>query len=283
MNKNKSVWLVYDLQRFAKAVGYYERYLDYFTKAGFKAELVFVEILVNTEGLFFYNGAIVEPPDVAVFRTYNLELTAALERRGVKVFNNSRVAEICNDKYKTYEAIQAADIEIPLTKIYNASNYEERIDEQSFPAVMKSLNGHGGTEVFWITNRDDIKPHLIEIEGRDFILQNPVKTLGRDLRIYVIGKEIVASVIRNNQNDFRSNFSLGGEAKPYALGAYERKIAEKIMGLFEFGMVGIDFIFEGERPVFNEIEDVVGARMLYNCTDIDIVKLYTQFIISHAD
>ena len=30
----------------------------------------------------------------------------------------------------------------------------------------------------------------------------------------------------------------------------------------------------------NEIEDAVGARMLYQCTDIDIVKLYTQYILN---
>ena len=30
----------------------------------------------------------------------------------------------------------------------------------------------------------------------------------------------------------------------------------------------------------SEIEDAVGARMLYQCTDIDIVKLYTQYILN---
>ena len=32
--------------------------------------------------------------------------------------------------------------------------------------------------------------------------------------------------------------------------------------------------------VFNEIEDVVGARMLYSKTDINIVSLYLDFILN---
>jgi len=31
--------------------------------------------------------------------------------------------------------------------------------------------------------------------------------------------------------------------------------------------------------VLNEIEDVVGARMLYSLTDIDVVRLYLQHIL----
>ncbi|MDF2611730.1 MAG: hypothetical protein K0R92_3204, partial [Lachnospiraceae bacterium] len=30
--------------------------------------------------------------------------------------------------------------------------------------------------------------------------------------------------------------------------------------------------------IFNEIEDVVGARMLYQCTDINLVRLYLNYI-----
>jgi len=52
-----------------------------------------------------------------------------------------------------------------------------------------------------------------------------------------------------------------------------------MIDLFEFDMVGIDFILDDNgNLVFNEIEDVVGARMLYQCSDIDIVKEYLSYI-----
>ena len=39
-------------------------------------------------------------------------------------------------------------------------------------------------------------------------------------------------------------------------------------------------MFHEGKIIFNEMEDVVGARMLYTYTDIDIVEIYLNFIIS---
>ncbi len=283
MKQNKSVWLVYDRKRFAKAGGYYERYIDCFLRVGYRTKLVFAEDIAVKDGLFFDNGAVTQPPDIAVMRTYNLDLTLALEQEGVKVFNNSHVAAICNDKYKTYEAVSAVGIEVPSTKLYKKSDYYKAKIQASFPAVLKSLDGHGGTEVFWIANEKELDARLPLIKGQKFILQKPVSTLGRDIRIYVVGKAIIAAMLRYNDCDFRSNFCLGGDAMLYVLNEYERKMAQRIIALFDFGMVGIDFVFDGDRPVFNEIEDIAGARTLYKYTDIDIVKLYTSYIVSATE
>ena len=65
----------------------------------------------------------------------------------------------------------------------------------------------------------------------------------------------------------------------YSLTADEQELVQKIIDLFNFDMVGIDFILDDNgNLVFNEIEDVVGARMLYQCSDIDIVKEYLSYI-----
>ena len=65
----------------------------------------------------------------------------------------------------------------------------------------------------------------------------------------------------------------------YFLKAVEQELVQKIIDLFDFDMVGIDFILDDNgNLVFNEIEDVVGARMLYQCSDIDIVKEYLCYI-----
>ena len=45
-------------------------------------------------------------------------------------------------------------------------------------------------------------------------------------------------------------------------------------------MVGIDFLVDEKgKFLFNEIEDVVGARMLYQLTSINLVEKYLQFIL----
>ena len=42
---------------------------------------------------------------------------------------------------------------------------------------------------------------------------------------------------------------------------------------------GMDFIFHDGKLMFNEIEDAVGARMVYENTEIDIVGLFADYII----
>ncbi len=41
-------------------------------------------------------------------------------------------------------------------------------------------------------------------------------------------------------------------------------------------MAGVDLLYDQGRPVIGEVEDVVGSRMLYQTSDIDIVSLYLQ-------
>ena len=52
----------------------------------------------------------------------------------------------------------------------------------------------------------------------------------------------------------------------------------KIASLLKFDYIGIDFVFNEGKIVFNEIEDSVGSRMVYEKTDIDILRLYCDYI-----
>ena len=56
-------------------------------------------------------------------------------------------------------------------------------------------------------------------------------------------------------------------------------MVNKVIDIFDFGFVGIDFMFSDGQMIFNEIEDVVGARMLYHLTDLDVVDIYVAHIL----
>ena len=46
---------------------------------------------------------------------------------------------------------------------------------------------------------------------------------------------------------------------------------------------GIDFVFDGGRIVFNELEDAVGARILYAKTNTDILAEYCKYILDNCN
>ena len=61
----------------------------------------------------------------------------------------------------------------------------------------------------------------------------------------------------------------------------KKEIVDKITNHINIDYAGIDLIYHNGEPVFNEIEDPVGARMLYENTNIDIVEIFVKYIVDN--
>ena len=116
------------------------------------------------------------------------------------------------------------------------------------------------------------------LKGQDCLLQERIQSRSQDLRIYILGGEIYQGILRTGKGDFRSNFSRGGQVEAYELNDKQKQWIQAFIDAFPrewLGMIGMDFILtEDGRLVFNEVEEMVGCRMLYQCTSRDIVKDY---------
>lgn len=196
--------------------------------------------------------------DFVINRTNDYKIAEYFEARGIRVFNPSSLSKIANDKQKCYEFMKENGIEIM------------PINYKGVPAVKKKIDGHGGIDVYMLDKAEPFE------DG--YVYQKPCDTLGRDVRVWLIGKKIIASILRSSDTDFRSNFCLGGKASEYTLSLEEKELVYKIADLLDYDYIGIDFIFNNGRLVFNEIEDTVGARMVYSLTDTDILSLYCDYI-----
>lgn len=212
-----------------------------------------------------------EKCDFAIMRVYNESINAYLDKNGIPTFNCSRTAAICNDKWKTYLLLSKSGITVAKT---------QRAEECDlpYPRVVKARHGHGGSEVFWANDEAEFVSALSKTDDT-VIVQPPVGKRGRDLRVYVIGGEPIVAMLRKSDSDFRSNFSLGGTAERYYLSEAETKLVKKISSLVKLDFGGIDFLLTDGGLLCNEIEDVVGCRMIYTYTDIDIIKKYARHIV----
>ncbi len=196
--------------------------------------------------------------DFVINRTNDYKIAQRFENKGIRVFNPSRLSRLANNKQACYEFMEENGI--PVMPV----NYT------GVPAVKKIVDGHGGNGVTMITAAEPFE--------ENYVYQKPCDTLGKDLRIWVVGGKIVASIMRESHTDFRSNYCLGGTATVHKLTDDERQLAEKVISLVKSDYIGIDFIYHQGQPIFNEIEDTVGARMIYDKTDIDILKIYCEYI-----
>ena len=224
----------------------------------------------------------------AINRTRDLSLTKALEAKGIPVFNNSTVTLLGNDKLAALHYMEEAGLPILKTS-------EHPDDFDHYPIIMKSRDGHGGTEVFLLRSPEDAAFYQQQallaraaLTGNPtdatirWIYQEMADTPGKDLRVYITGNRITAAMLRSSEQDFRSNFCLGGRASVYTLSPEEEAIVKKTMSGLSIGHCGIDFLFHKGHLIFNELEDVVGSRMLYSYTNIDVVSDYLDFILSEV-
>lgn len=258
-------WLIYDSESAVRNRTCINMYLQQSKMRGMD-----LKFLLDTQ-LDFCN-----PPDFAIVRTMQPNINKKLEALGVRVFNNSFVSEMCNNKQNTYKYVSENGIEI-LPVFYGQAGIVP--DNITFPCVIKPSCSHGGNNVRIINNKSELEQAVNDIYPDSFVCQAVATDKGKDLRVYIIGNKIICAMLRTSEKDFRSNFCLGGKAELYTLTKQETELVKRIISLFDFGLVGIDFVFNNEKIVFNEIEDVVGARMLYEKTQIDIVSLYLDYIL----
>ena len=70
--------------------------------------------------------------------------------------------------------------------------------------------------------------------------------------------------------------------RPYRLLEEQRREVMRYvqcLGGEKLAMAGVDFLLDRQgRLVFNELEEMVGSRMLYACTNRDIVRDYVHWL-----
>lgn len=220
--------------------------------------------------------------DFAIVRTIDPLLTAQLEQAGIVCFNNAETAALANDKIKTH--MELAKLEIPMVDMYFQTHTPLLQAPLAFPFVWKTAHGRGGKEVHLVETEDQYQALQQQYGNHPIVMQELAPTSGKDVRVFVIGKNVIAAVLRSSEQDFRANYSLGGNAAFYSLNTQELQLVQRIINHYDFGFVGIDFLFDGNGGfLFNEIEDVVGSRTLSKVSDINIVRLYLEHIQQYME
>lgn len=279
-------WIIYSTEDVEKNKYYIQMYQEKFKKYGTSLKLVIADS-EEADKIGCDRFENYEYPDFAINRSRNADIAERLESVGVKVFNNSRVTRIANDKGKTYEYLKDTVPFMPVR--YAGKTVVSRIADNGFeyPYVIKSCDGHGGSEVFMIENRQQEKDAVELINSKEncldnqsrYVVQQCCSDLGKDVRVYIIGNKIIKAVLRTSTESFKSNYSLGGSVEEYKLNDKEKAMVHAIVQKLPLDYAGIDFTFHKGEAVFNEIEDAVGARMLYQVSDIDIVQEYVDYLI----
>lgn len=282
-------WLVYTKEDYERNSAFAQRFLDLGNNNRSTIRLIYKDDIYygtyhNTLCILDRDGSPMSTPDFVINRSIDPLFSRHLENMNVRVYNSGRVAEICNDKARTYLEVSRLGIPMVDTLFIDKKALLDGKFRFEYPIVIKTVDGRSGKEVFLAESENDVIDIVSKIPKERFVAQRLCSKPGRDVRVFVVGKNIVGAALRQSKVNFKANISLGGFAEPYFLNEKEKGYVNKIAEHFDFGMVGIDFIFDENGDfLFNEIEDVAGSRTLSMTSNADIVKLYLEHIYSAFD
>lgn len=228
--------------------------------------------------------------DFVIFWDKDKHLSYLIEKSGVRLFNNAKSIEICDDKMLTHIELANSGIKMPKT-ISSPVCYVEKEDdtffnnmvkEFSFPIVAKHVYGSMGTGVFLIENIKELKRFYLENRYIPHLYQEFIKSsFGFDIRIVCINKKAVAMMKRQSDgSDFRSNIARGGTGIKINPPIEYIETAEKCARVLNLDYCGVD-ILEGENkePIVCEVNSNAFFRGIEGVTKVNVAGLYAKHIL----
>lgn len=186
--------------------------------------------------------------DVVIVRSRSVRERLWLQDRVSRVINSPLLALVGNDKLAQYLWCRDHELETPAICVAGLT-----------PSVWvrKPRFGHGGRGVHLGTGSRWLCTPSV------FVTQPYLPWAKHNRRHYVVGREVVVTVERSADGDFRSNLAMGAKIRLTQPTSSEHRFVRTIISLLGSGYYGIDVSTGPEGPVLMEIEDVVGSRALY--------------------
>ncbi|GGM27233.1 alpha-L-glutamate ligase [Paraliobacillus quinghaiensis] len=227
-------------------------------------------------------------PAFVIFIDKDIVLARQLELLGIPVFNSANAIELCDNKVLMYQALGQKKLAIPLTiiapKIFtgskiNSENFLHIEKSFDYPMIIKEGYGSYGEQVYLIENRTQLIEKINQVHDRPFVFQEFIKSsYGQDIRIYVVGDEVVASVKRVAENDFRANAQLGSTMEAYQPTRKEKELAIQATRALGTDFAGVDLLIGANgEPIICEINTNAHIENIYKYTGVNIA----EHIISH--
>jgi len=199
--------------------------------------------------------------DFILFWDKDIYLAKKLENMGLRLFNNAQAIEECDNKALTYLRLSKKHIPTPKTYIppktfvgVSYPHFKFLDDLSNYPYIFKEAYGSYGNQVYLVNNRKAAEELIKSFGYKDFIIQEYIKEAkGRDIRINVVGNQVINAIERTNDNDFRSNLSNGGHGKEYIPNDEIKELALKACEALNLDFAGVDVLISNKGPLICEV------------------------------
>ena len=228
-------------------------------------------------------------PRIAVSHTfYGLAVLRQFEMMGVYPLNESVAIGRSRDKLRSLQLLARDGVGLPVTAFANDSTRTDDVLKivGGAPVVIKLLEGTQGIGVVLSETHRSAKSVIEAFHGANIaiLVQEFIKEAeGRDVRVFVVGRRIVASMERiGSDNDFRSNLHRGGSAAETAINLTERSTALRAAKAMGLNVAGVDMLRSAHGPVVMEVNSSPGLEGIEMATKVDVAAAIIGFIEKNA-
>jgi len=230
-------------------------------------------------------------PRIAANMTkYGTAIVRQLEMQGIYSVSSSIAINRSRDKLRSSQVLARAGVGIPKTVFSrNTTDIDDLLDHLGgTPVIIKLASGTHGNGVVLAETKKAAKSvlqafYLTNDDGTNILLQEYIEeSAGVDIRAFVVGSRVVASMKRQSlDDDFRSNLHKGGEGTPIKLTEEERKMAvtaAKAMGL---SIAGVDLMRSKRGPLVLEVNSSPGFG-IEKVTGRDVASAVIEYVEMNA-
>ena len=246
------------------------------------------QISTESKKTDFDFGDVVLERCVSYFR--GLHFTACLEFLDVPVINKFEVANNCGNKMITSLLLKKHNVPTPKTYFsFTSEAALVNLEKIGYPIVIKPIVGSWGRGVIPLKDRETADA-IIEVRelsdrplDRIYYLQEMVKRPPRDIRVIVVGDQVISAMYRTSSGSFKTNIALGAEPILCEITKELEDVCMKASKAVGGGILGVDIMEDEKRGlVVHEVNNTVEFKGLAKVSKKNIPKEMIDFAIRHV-
>ena len=206
------------------------------------------------------------------------------EREGTIVLNKSIGITQSRDKLLACQLMSDNEIPVPITAQIGSWKDTARAVSRvgGTPCVIKSTEGTHGYGVFLAKSDQQARQlvyQMLERNMRPLVQEYIKESHGQDIRVLVVGGEVVASMKRKaNGSEFRSNFHLGGSVQKIEINEEQKKIACLAASAMGLDLAGVDMLLSSRGPLILEVNSSPGLEGIETSTGVNIAGEVAKYL-----
>lgn len=228
------------------------------------------------------------PRIAAPITFYGTAVVRQFEMAGVYALNGSLAITRARDKLRAHQILSRKNLGMPITGFAHSTDNTDKLLKMvgNTPVVIKLLEGAQGKGVILAETRKAAEGVIETLRGLDayFLIQEFIEEAGgADIRCFVIGEKVVATMMRKAKDgDFRSNLHAGGVAEKVKITPTERKAAVAAAKAIGLSVAGVDIIRSNRGPLILEVNSSPGLEGIEGTSGKDIASLMIEYIEKNA-